>query len=164
MHAQVEIGVAQAKAMGEAMAAMDFKLYGTPETAQQILRMIGLADGVGSLINTAPAPLKELGNRLINRVLPANGNGDAEKSASNDNGLNLTAAQPVLREAALIASQYLSADELQTLTVGAALEQVLGVASEEQQAVLHKVQGMLQLMPQLADQPLSSVLMLVQNS
>lgn len=164
MHAQVEIGVAQAKAMGEAMAAMDFKLYGTPETAQQILRMIGLADGVGSLINTAPAPLKELGNRLISRVLPANGNGDAEKSASNDNGLNLTAAQPVLREAALIASQYLSADELQTLTVGAALEQVLGVANEAQQAVLHKVQGMLQLMPQLADQPLSSVLMLVQNS
>ncbi len=70
--AQVEIGVAQAKALGEALAAMDFKLYGSPDTAQQILRMVSLTDGIASLVEGAPPALKELGGRLIDRVLPSN--------------------------------------------------------------------------------------------
>ena len=118
--AQIEVGVAQAKAMGDAMGAMDFKLYGTPDTAQQLLRMIGMSDGLGALINNAPAPLKEIGGRLLERMLP-NGNGHATPAASLPT-INFDGMQPLIVEGSRIVTQHLPAAELSQLTVQNALE------------------------------------------
>ncbi|HEY1011995.1 MAG TPA: SPFH domain-containing protein [Herpetosiphonaceae bacterium] len=153
LSAQIEIGVAQAKAMGEAMAAMDFKLYGSPETAQQLLRMVTLSDGISGLLGSAPAPLKELGNRILERVAPGNGNGNGH--GAEPPALSLEAARPLLAEGYAIAASLLSADELASLTVQAALDRSLELADAEQRLPLAKLQGLLLAMPQVAGLPLS---------
>lgn len=163
VQANVEIGVAQAKAMGEAMAAMDFKLYGTPETAQQILRMMSLTDGIGGLMQSAPAPLRELGSRLLERVAPpANGNGHAAPPApANGNGnaaLNLPNAKPVIDAASAALRRLLTPVELRGLALGAAITLGLARADEADKAALLRAEGLLALMPQLADQPTEQII------
>lgn len=153
LQAQIEIGVAQARAMGEAMAAMDFKLYGTPETAQQILRLMGLADGIGGVLQSAPAPLREIGGRLLDRVAPP-ANGASNGGASAAPHLDLGAARPLLAEGATVLAALLSEEERRSLTVAQALERGLAAADEGQRATLLRVQGALALLPALADQPL----------
>jgi uncharacterized membrane protein YqiK len=160
--AQIEIGVAQAKAMGEAMASMDFKLYGTPESAQQILRLMSLTDGIGSLLETAPAPLKDLGGRLADRLLPANGNGGHSAGQSNGDGavnvFDMSAIQPLLLEASAIAAVLLNQEERGKLSVREAIERATAIASPEQRITLYQLQGILALVPSIADQKLAALL------
>lgn len=147
--AQVQIGMAQAKAMGEAIASMDFKLYGTPDAAQQILRLMSFSDGIGGLLQAAPAPLKELGGRLMNQIAPpTTGNG----------GLDIAAAQPLIAEGRAILTAYLSVEDLGQLSVREGIERALMQATDEQRATLLRLQGMLALMPAMADQKIASVI------
>lgn len=161
--AQTEVGVAQARAMGEALAAMDFKLYGTPETAQQILRMMSVSDGIGSLIQSAPQPLKDLGGRLLDRVSPSNGNGHGNGNGSSStpaamSGFDLSAVQPLIAQTSAILTSHLSAEQRKTLTLGAAIEQTLTVATADERAALLKAQGLLALLPFVAEQSVDQVL------
>ncbi|MCG8353085.1 MAG: hypothetical protein MI924_35415 [Chloroflexales bacterium] len=161
LQAQIEIGVAQAKAMGEAMTAMDFKLYGTPETAQQILRMMSMTDGVSNLFQAVPPQLRDLGNRLADRILPPNGSG-ALSSSGGDNGasnsasnVDLSAVQPLITAGNAILIRHLSAEERETLTLNTAIEQALKLADPAEQTTLLKLQGLLTLMPALGEQALT---------
>ncbi len=157
--AQTEVGVAQARSMGEALSAMDFKLYGTPETAQQILRMMSVTDGLGNLMQNVPQPLKEFGGRLIERVLPANGNGNGNGHSSVPAvGFDLAAVQPLVDEGSAILRQYLTPAEQNTQTVRAAIEQALALANEQERVTLFKLQGLLTLLPFMADQTVEQVL------
>ncbi len=157
--AQTEVGVAQARSMGEALSAMDFKLYGTPETAQQILRMMSVTDGLGNLVQNVPQPLKEFGGRLIERVLPANGNGNGNgHSSAPAFGFDLAAVQPLVDEGSVILRQYVPPAERSTQTVRAALEQALTLANEQERVTLFKLQGLLTLLPFMADQTVEQVL------
>ncbi|HYF64300.1 MAG TPA: SPFH domain-containing protein [Herpetosiphonaceae bacterium] len=158
LSAQIEIGVAQAKAMGEAMAAMDFKLYGTPDTAQQLLRMVGMSDGVASLLNGAPAPLKEIGGRLLDRVLP-NGNGHGNgQGAPATPPVSIEAAQPLIAEGSRLVAALVPAEELGQLTVQAALDRALAAAGDAERPTLLKLQGIVLLLPNVAAQPALSML------
>jgi hypothetical protein len=161
--AQVEIGVAQARALGEALAAMDFKLYGSPDTAQQILRMVTLTDGIGSLVQGAPPALKELGGRLIDRVLPPNGSGNGngaghEGQPAQPAGIDLGAARPLIAEGSAILTGLLGAEERRALTLRDGIERAIGLASDDQRAALLRLQGMIALAPALADQTVELVL------
>lgn len=157
--AQVEVGVAQAKAMGEAVASMDFKLYGTPDAAQHVLRMISFGDGIDSLIKTAPAPLKDLGGRLVDRFVGnGNGNHTVDGTAKSVDVFDSSALQPLLLEAGLLAMTLLSDEEREILTVGEALEVAASKASPEQMSSIYKLQGAITLMPSLASQKLSDLL------
>jgi uncharacterized membrane protein YqiK len=163
LQAQIEIGVAQARAMGEAVSSMDFKLYGTPETAQQILRLMGLADGIGGVIQGAPAPVREIGGRLLDRIAPPL-NGHSNGGAANGEpatGPDLGPARGLLLEGAAILGALLSEEERGELTVAAAVERALAAADERQRAVLLKVQGALALLPGVAEQPLASAVALL---
>ncbi len=158
VNAQVEIGVAQAQALGEAMAAMDFRLYGTPETAQQLLRMVGMTDGLNSLFNAAPPQVRDLGTRLMERVLP-NGNGHTDAPASLSSGFDLSSAQPLLAQSSTIVRALLSEEELKNMTVDAALKAALDVVEDaEQRATLLQLQGILLLLPQINQQPAADML------
>jgi uncharacterized membrane protein YqiK len=157
--AQVEIGVAQARALGEALAAMDFKLYGSPDTAQQILRMVSLTDGIDSLVQGAPSALKDLGGRLIDRILPPNGNGSGNGHESQAMpGVDMGAAQPLILAGSAVLTSQLSPDERRTLTLRDGIERALAQASEADRVTLLKLQGMLALWPTLAEQTVESVL------
>ena len=156
LQAQIEIGVAQAKSLGEAMAAMDFKLYGTPDTAQQLLRMVGMADGLGGLFNAAPPEVRELGNRLIERVLP-NGNGHS-KSEADAVTFDAATLQPLLAEGRRILRATLTETDLQTLTLGDAVAQAVQLVDEPDKTSLLRIQGALLLLPHIATQPASTLL------
>ncbi len=162
-----EIGISQAQAMGEAMAAMDFKLYGSPDTAQQILRMVSMADGVGGVLQAMPAPLKDLGNRLAERILPGNGSSHTPEAATTDNGaeqatneIDLERIQQLLLQGGAILIGHLSADERRKLTLRAALEQVLATAAEDsaERQTLSQLQKLINLLPMLANQKVDRVL------
>lgn len=162
-----EIGISQAQAMGEAMAAMDFKLYGSPDTAQQILRMVSMADGVGGVLQAMPAPLKDLGNRLAERILPGNGSSHTPEAATTDNGaeqatneIDLERIQQLLLQGGAILIGHLSADERRKLTLRAALEQVLSTAAEDstERQTLSQLQKLINLLPMLANQKVERVL------
>lgn len=167
LQAHVEIGVAQARSMGEAMASMDFKLYGTPETAQQILRLMSLTDGIGSLMQSAPTPLRELGGRLLDRIGPAT-NGNGTNTATNgdapaqpngvESGLNLLAAQPHIAAASALLRRYLTEDELHTFALSDGIAHALTLATADERLVLVRVEGMLTLAPALADRPVAEVI------
>lgn len=162
LQAQIEIGVAQAQAMGVAMASMEFKLYGTPDTAQQILRMISLSDGLGNLIETAPTPLKQLGERLLDRFAPANGATIAPATPPSGSGdgvaVDFGAAQPLFDAAAAVLKDHLSPAERQRLTVREGIAQALTVANTEQRATLLRAEGMLTLVPAVAGQTVALVI------
>lgn len=145
---QVAIGTAQAQAMGDALAAMDFKLYGTAETAQQILRLVGLADGLGSLAQNAPAPLRALGERLLDRVAP-------QPAAD----VALLASQPLVQRVAALLAARNSTNGQHTQRLDRAIEDALADTTDPQQHDdLVRAQGLLIAYLQLASQPLSALL------
>jgi uncharacterized membrane protein YqiK len=158
--AHVEVGVAQARALGQALAAMDFKLYGTPEAAQQLLRLVSLSDGLGTLVQNAPPALKDLGGRLADRLLPANGSNGGHTNGGDSTATlpNLAAAQPLIAEGSAILKAHLSPEELGTLSVGQAIERGLALVPAEQRATLLKLQGMLALLPAVAEQKVAAVI------
>ena len=165
LNAQVEIGVAQAKALGQAVASMDFKLYGTPDTAEQVLRLISLSDGIGNLMQSAPAPLREVGNRLLDRFAPTNGtNGSTSITPANEESIGdgtsalLIAAQPLIEATGTIVRRYLSPSERRETTVAEAIAQALIVADDDERQILLRAQGALSLVPGIAEQPVTAII------
>ncbi|MFV9504620.1 MAG: SPFH domain-containing protein [Oscillochloridaceae bacterium umkhey_bin13] len=159
--AHTEVGTAQARSIGEALGAMDFKLYGTPEAAQQILRLMSLSDGVGGLLASAPAPLRELGGRLLDRVVPSNGASHGLANGAEaipQTGPNLILAQPYLAAATAALIRHLSPDEQAQLSLRDGLARALSRADEAERSALLRAEGMLALLPELAEQPVASVI------
>src|SRR5512143_2264916 len=73
LDAQVQIEVARAQALGNALASMNIKLIGDPTAASQLLHMVTLADGVGEVVKAAPLPVRESGQQLINKATGSDG-------------------------------------------------------------------------------------------
>jgi hypothetical protein len=142
--------------MGEAMSAMDFKLYGTPDTAQQILRMMSLSDGIGGVIQALPPAVRNAGTRLLDRVAPSSGNGNGSVPV----GVDLGSAQPLINEGKAALTTLIPEAECKGITLRAAVDLALSRASGEQYATLLKIQGALIVLPGIGDQPLEVVLAL----
>ena len=66
--------------------------------------------------------------------------------------------RPGHAEGSRIVSQHLKAEELGKLTVQAALEQALIVASDSERATLLQIQGIILLLPNVASQPVQTLL------
>ncbi len=158
-----EIGVAQARATGDALAAMDFKLYGSPDTAQQILRMVSLTDGVDNLLQAMPGSLKDLGGRLAERVLPANGDGNgagADNGSAQSPGSDLGDIRQMLSDSGTILVSTLTSEEQKTLTLREGIELALTRVKAEspQHDTLTRLYQFSALLPMVAGQKVSQVL------
>ena len=57
LDAQVQIEVARAQALGNALASMNIKLIGDPAAASQLLKMVTMADGLGEVVKNVPQPM-----------------------------------------------------------------------------------------------------------
>ena len=82
MQAQIQIEVARAKAMGEAIANMQIKMFGTPEAADNILRLMSFAEGMNDIMAATPPAMQELGSRIIDRVLSEENGKEKEEVAT----------------------------------------------------------------------------------
>src|SRR5512136_581679 len=69
LDAQVQIGVARAQAVGAAIANMQIKMYGTPDAAESILRLMSFAEGMNDVVGAVPPQVRELGGQLIGKVV-----------------------------------------------------------------------------------------------
>ena len=135
------------------------RLNGFQNLTQQLLRLVSLSDGLGNLVQNAPPALRELGGRLADRLLPANGSsGHSNGGDGSATPLNIAAAQPLIAEGSAILKAHLSPDELGALTVREALERALALAPTEQHPTLLKLQGLLTLLPVVAEQKVTHVI------
>lgn len=121
LQAQIEIGVARAKAMGDAIANMQIKMFGTPEAADSILRLMSFADGMNDVVEAAPAPVRDLGNRVVNSLLGSNGN-VASGGISGGGGMTVDEMATLFPQLMALAERTISADRLKGATVDEALD------------------------------------------
>jgi uncharacterized membrane protein YqiK len=152
VQAEIEIGVARAQAMGEAIAQMQVKLIGSPETARSILQLMSWADGAGDVWDSLPPSVRAAGQGLARRL---GGNGDEGQPAAAAEALpNLPELLPKLFK---LVEQHLKPKEMQKLTVGQALERLASEVSEKEQALLAQVQNILTALPLVGDLNLEEV-------
>jgi uncharacterized membrane protein YqiK len=118
LQAQIEIGVARAKAMGDAIANMQIKMFGTPEAADSILRLMSFADGMNDVVDAAPAPVRDLGNRVVNSLLGNSGTNGGVGTG----GMSVDEMATLFPQLMALAERTLSADRLKGATVDEALD------------------------------------------
>jgi uncharacterized membrane protein YqiK len=146
--AQIQIGVARAQAMGAAVANMQIKMFGTPDAAYSILRLMSFADGMNDVVNAIPPQVRELGTQLLTKVV---GNG-------HENGQLAANPSPSLEQVALLMPQLmalvdrtLDVNKLKKQTVSQVLDQLDAQAAEADRPLLALARAALAFLPILAD-------------
>lgn len=139
LQAQIEIGVARAKAMGDAVANMQIKMFGTPDAADSILRMMSFADGMNDVVNAAPAPVRDLGNKVVNSLL---GSGNATAGTGNGTvgtgGMSVDEMATLFPQLMALAERTLSADRLKGATVDEVLDMLDARVTPEEKPLVTK--------------------------
>jgi len=145
LDAQIKIGVARAQAMGEAVANMQIKMFGTPEAADSILRLMSFAEGMNDVLGAVPPQMRELGSQLLGKVV-GKGNGG-------EGGPALTAVQVAELMPQLMAAvdRTLDVNKLKKQTVGQVLGQLETRAAEADKPLVAQARQALTLLPFLAD-------------
>jgi hypothetical protein len=147
LDAQVRIGIARAEAVGMAIANMQIKMFGTPEAADSILRLMSFAEGFNDVVNAAPAPLRELGSQLLGKVA-GNGSGNGHPA---DPSLTLDQVAVLMPQLMAVIERTLDLDTLKKQTVGQALDQLETKVVEADRPILAQARQALTLLPILAE-------------
>lgn len=142
LEAQVQIGVARAQAMGAAIANMQIKMFGTPEAADSILRLMSFAEGMNDVVGQMPPQVKELGSQLLGKVM---GNGKQGQPMTVEQA---AAMLPLLMS---LVDRTLEVNELKKETVAQVLTQLEEKAAEADKPLVAQARAMLVLLPFMAD-------------
>jgi uncharacterized membrane protein YqiK len=149
LEAQIQIGVARAQAMGAAIANMQIKMFGTPEAADSILRLMSFAEGLNDVMGAMPPQVRELGNQLLTKVAgngaPSNGQGSAQVS------LTLEQVATLMPQLIALVERTLDVDKLKKQTISQVLDQLETQAGEADKATVALARQALQLLPILAE-------------
>lgn len=152
LEAQVEIGVARAKAMGEAMAKMEIKMFGTPDAADNILRMMSYADGMGEFVNSLPKPVQQAGSQLLQKVT------GGKNGSTDDTVLTVDGVTALLPQLMAVVGRTLDMGKLEGLTVGDIVAKLETEADESDQSIVKKARQLLEALPFLGQQTVESLL------
>jgi hypothetical protein len=160
LDARVRIETAKAQSLGQAMAAMNIKLIGDPAAAASLLRMVTLADGLGEIVKATPAPVREVGQQLLNKATGSNGNAllrfaEAGEDESRSGGVS-TLAQ-MLPQLLALTERTLDINNLKGLTVTQVAERLRKAVKPEDQALVERAQAALSELPIIADMPFEDV-------
>jgi uncharacterized membrane protein YqiK len=142
LDAQVQVGVARAQAMGAAIANMQIKMFGTPEAADSILRLMSFAEGMNDVLGAVPAPIRQLGSQLIEKA--TGGNGAAKE-------MTFEEAAALLPELMALVERTLDVNTLKKKSVREVLDMLDERAAEADKPLLAKARVMVTLMPFIAD-------------
>jgi hypothetical protein len=160
LDAQVQIEIAKAQALGNAMASMNLKLIGDPSAAVSLLRLVTLADGMGEVVRATPGPLREVGQQLVNK-LTGDPTGDALLKigeSAESNGKNTVAELArLLPEIIRIANEKVDMDKIKGQCVGDVLTVMAGEADEKDRPTVEKARQLLALLPIINDMPFEDV-------
>lgn len=158
LDAKVRIEIARAEALGKALASMNVKMIGDPNAAASLLRLVTLADGLGEVAKATPAPLREVGQQLVNKIT-----GDAEgdalirmgepDGAANGHQSDLTELAMLVPQIIRIAEQTLDVNKLKGQSVGEVMAALAERTSKEDQATIEKARKALAMLPIINDLP-----------
>jgi uncharacterized membrane protein YqiK len=142
LEAQVQVGVARAQAMGAAIANMQIKMFGTPEAADSILRLMSFAEGMNDVVGQMPPQVKELGSQLLGKVM---GNGKQGQS------MTVEQAAAMLPQLMSLVDRTLDVNKLKKETVAQVLAQLEEQAADADKPLVAQARAMLVLLPLMAD-------------
>ena len=148
LDAQVQIGVARAQAMGAAIANMQIKMFGTPEAADSILRLMSFAEGLNDVVGAVPAPMRELGSQLIGKVLAGDGKHDGHPG---EGPMTLEEVAALLPQLMAAVDRTLDVNKLKKQTFSQVLDQFEAQAAEADKPLAGKARAALTLLPFVAD-------------
>ncbi len=159
LDAQVQIEVARAQALGNALASMNIKLIGDPTAASQLLKMVTLADGLGEVVKNVPQPMLAVGQQMLNKVTGTDGDGLLKMAQGNGNSQasGITELALLVPELIQIAERTLDVNKLKGQTVGEVLNTLLKRASNEDRPKVEKAQQALAQLPIVNDLPFEEV-------
>jgi uncharacterized membrane protein YqiK len=159
LDAQVQIEVARAQALGNALASMNIKLIGDPAAASQLLKMVTLADGLGEVAKAAPLPIRELGQQIINKATGSDGDSLIKIGQTEGNGQASDIAELALLvpELMQIAERTLDVNQLKGQTVAQVLATLARQARAEDKPTVEKAQAALSQLPIIGDLPFEEV-------
>lgn len=160
LDAQVQIEVAKAQALGNALASMNIKLIGDPTAASQLLKMVTFADGLGEVAKAAPLSVREIGQQLLNKATGTEGDSlikindsDAKAPQTND----VTDLALLVPELMKIAERTLDMNKLKGQSVSQVLAQLARQASAADKPAIEKAQKALANLPIINDLPFEEV-------
>jgi hypothetical protein len=156
LDAQVQIEVARAQALGNALASMNIKLIGDPAAASQLLRMVTFADGLGEVVKAAPLSVREIGQQLVNKATGSDG--DSLIKIGEGNGQSDVAELALLVPTIMkIAERTLDVNKLKGQTVAQVLTQLAKQASADDKETVEKARKALATLPIINDLPFEEV-------
>jgi uncharacterized membrane protein YqiK len=143
LEAQIQIGVARAQAMGQAVANMQIKMFGTPEAADSILRLMSFAEGLNDILGAVPAPVRQLGSQLLNSV--ANG------GRTNGQPMTIEQVATLMPQLMAVVDRTLDVNKLKKQMVGQVIEQLEAQAAEADRPLIAQARAALAVLPILAE-------------
>lgn len=155
LDAQVRIEIAKSQALGNALASMNIKLIGDPQSASTLLRMVTLADGIGEVVKAAPQPVREIGQQLINKAT----GGDSDslikfgEVVAKEQASDLTELALLVPEIIKITEKTLDVNKLKGQSVGQVLATLNQRVRVEDKSTVEKAQKAIALLPILNDLP-----------
>ena len=156
LDAQVQIEVARAQALGNALATMNIKLIGDPTAASQLLRMVTVADGLGEIVKAAPLSVREIGQQLINKA--TGGDGDSLIKLGGDGQASDVAELALLVPQLIkIAEKTLDVNKLKGQTVAQVIATLVQRTTGDDKATIEKAQKSLAMLPLINDLPFEEV-------
>lgn len=148
LDAQIQIGVARAEAMGAAIANMQIKMFGTPEAADSILRLMSFAEGLNDIVGAVPPQVRDLGSQLLGQVMGGNGQPQSDPTPPQP---AVTDIAQLLPQLVALVERTLEVNKLKKQTVGQVLEQLEAQAAEADKPLVVQAREALKLLPILAD-------------
>ena len=148
LDAQIQIGVARAEAMGAAIANMQIKMFGTPEAADSILRLMSFAEGLNDIVGAVPPQVRDLGSQLLGQVMGGNGQPQSDPTPPQP---TVTDIAQLLPQLVALVERTLEVNKLKKQTVGQVLEQLEAQAAEADKPLVVQACEALKLLPILAD-------------
>jgi hypothetical protein len=156
LDAQVQIEVARAQALGNALATMNIKLIGDPTAASQLLRMVTVADGLGEIVKAAPLSVREIGQQLINKA--TGGDGDSLIKLGGDGQASDVAELALLVPQLIkIAEKTLDVNKLKGQTVAQVIATLVQRTTGDDKTTIEKAQKSLAMLPLINDLPFEEV-------
>ncbi|MBN1890124.1 MAG: hypothetical protein JW850_19155, partial [Thermoflexales bacterium] len=145
LDAQIQVGVARAQAMGAAIANMQIKMFGTPEAADSILRLMSFAEGMNDVLGAVPPSVKTLGGQLIGKVMGGNGESGGPQP------MTVEQVAELMPQVMRLADRTLDVSKLKKQTVAQVLDLLAAQAAEEDQPLVAQAKQALELLPFAAE-------------